>query len=59
MDPIKNCHKLILGNFKPIRNISVSQRNNKKYSFKGGFIYLRDMINITIPQSLGGMIIER
>jgi len=59
MDRIENCHKLILGEFKPIRNISRSQRNDKKYSFKGEFIYQCDMINITIPQSLGGMIIER
>lgn len=54
MDPIKKCHKLILGKFKPIRNISGSHRNNKKYSFKGEFIYQCDMINISIPQSLGG-----
>ena len=59
MDQIKKYHKLVLGKFKPIRNISGSQKSNKKYSFKGELIYQCDMINITIPQSLGGMIIER
>ena len=59
MDSIKKYNKLILGKFRPIWNISGSQKNNKKYSFKGKFIYQFDIINITIPQSLGGMIIER